>query len=77
MPTRLGDVLILLTAQTFTVYVVGPVSQDGQQDFQTSKNMTYVSDRAVAVAEAKARVMPEGRIFFRTLDSGQWSEISY
>jgi hypothetical protein len=76
MPTRRGDVLILLTAQTFTVHVVGLVTQDGQQDFQTSKNTTYVRERADAVAQAKACVMPEGRIFFRNLDSDQWSEIA-
>jgi len=27
--TRVGDVLILLTEKSFTVYAVGPVSKDG------------------------------------------------
>ena len=33
LPTQIGDVLILRTAdRTFSTYAVAPVSQDGQQD---------------------------------------------
>jgi hypothetical protein len=75
IPTRLGDVLILRTNQSFTMHVVGEVSNDGQQDFQNQTNTRYVIDRAVAVAEAKALCVPGRRIFLRNIDTGDWSEI--
>jgi hypothetical protein len=37
--------------------------------------LKYETDRA-AVAQAKALVAPGRRIFFRHLDTGDWSEIS-
>ena len=76
IPTRCGDVLILQTDKTFTVYAVGPVSKDGQQDFDGQTNLKHVKDRAAAVTEAKALVVPGGRIFMRNIDTGDWSEIS-
>ena len=76
IPTKLGDVLIVRTDQSFTIYAVGRVFNDGQRDFHGQPNVTYVSDRAAAVAEAKTLVMPGRRIFFRNLDTGDWSEIS-
>jgi hypothetical protein len=75
IPTRLGDVLILRTDQSFTMHVVGEISKDGQQDFQNQTNTRYVIDRVVAVAEAKALCVPGRRIFFRNIDTGDWSEI--
>jgi hypothetical protein len=33
-------------------------------------------DRSAAVDAAKAMVAPGRRIFFRNLDTGEWSEIS-
>jgi hypothetical protein len=56
---------------------VGPVSHDGQQDFHAQTNVKYEIDRAAAVAEAKALVRPGRRIFFRNIDTGDWSEISH
>lgn len=76
MPTQPGDVLILRTDQSFTTHAVGQVTQDGQQDFTTHLNLKYASDRAAAVAEAKTLVVPGRRIFFRNLDTGDWSELS-
>jgi hypothetical protein len=77
VPTQRGDVLILWTDQSFIVYAVGQVANDGQQDFQMQMNVKYVTDRAAAVAAAKALVEPPGRrIFLRNLDTGDWSEIS-
>ena len=35
--TQLGDVLILQTTQSYTIYAVGRVSKDGQQDFGSEK----------------------------------------
>ena len=76
IPTQPGDALILRTDHSFTLYAVGQVTKDGQQDFDTHVNVKYASDRAAAVADAKALVMPGRRIFFRNLDTGDWSEIS-
>jgi hypothetical protein len=77
MPTQFGDVLILRTHLAFTIHAVGPVSHDGQQDFHAQTNVKYEIDRAAAVAEAKALVRPGRRIFFRNIDTGDWSEISH
>jgi hypothetical protein len=74
--TQRGDVLILWTDQSFIVYAVGQVINDGQQDFRAQTNVKYVRDRSAAVAEAKALVVPGRRIFLRNLDTGDWSEIS-
>ena len=76
IPTQLGDVLILRTDHSFTLHAVGQVTKDGQQDFDTHKDVKYTSDRATALADAKALVVPGRRIFFRNLDTGDWSEIS-
>jgi hypothetical protein len=75
MPTQVGDVLILRT-DTSSTHAVGKVLQDGQQDFHRQMNVKYVRDRAAAVAEAKALVVPGRRIFFWNLDTRDWSEIS-
>jgi hypothetical protein len=77
IPTQRGDVLILRTVHSFTIHVVGSVSKDGQQDFESQTNLKFESDRAAAVAEAKALVAPGRRIFFRNIDTGDWSEISH
>lgn len=76
VPTQCGDVLILRTAQSFIVHAVGQVTNDGQQDFHAQVDVKYVSTRAAAVVAAKALVGPGRRIFFRNLDTGDWSEIS-
>lgn len=63
IPT-LGDVLILLTDQSFSIHAVGQVTKDGQQDFDTYHreppehehehvNLKYEIDRAAAVATRK------------------------
>ena len=76
MPTQSGDVLILRTDHPSAIYGVGRVSKDGQQDFHGGVNVEYVSDRAAAVAKAKALVQSGRRMFLRNLDTGGWSEIS-
>jgi hypothetical protein len=76
IPTQLGDVLILRTDHSFTLHVVGQVTKNGQQDFDTHVNLKYASDLAAALADAKGLVEPGRRIFFRNLDTGDWSEIS-
>lgn len=76
IPTQVGDVLILRTNQTFAIYGVGRVSQDGQQDFHGGVKVEHVRDRAAAVAKAKALVQPGRRIFLWDIDTRKWSEIS-
>jgi hypothetical protein len=77
IPTQVGDVLILRTGHSFSTHAVGRVSEDGQQDFRRLANVTHVSDRAAAVAEAKALVVPGRRMFLWNIDTGDWSEISH
>jgi hypothetical protein len=75
-PTKIGDVLILRTEQTFAIHAVGMVSKVGQEDFRGQTNMEYVSSRAAAVAAARARLAPGARIFLVDIDLNEWSEIS-
>jgi len=77
MPTHAGDVLILRTTQSYTIYAVGRVSKDGQQDFGSQTDITYAEGHAAAVAEAKALVAPGGRIFLQDIDTYEWSELSH
>ena len=76
IPTQLGDVLILRTNHSFTLYAVGQVTKEGQQDFDTHINVKYARDRAGALTNTKALVVPGRKIFFRNLDTGDWTEIS-
>jgi hypothetical protein len=76
IPTRLGDVLILRTEQSFSIYAVGPVYKYGQQDFRGQTNMKYVNGPQAAIAEAKSIVIPGRRIFVLNIDTADWSEIS-
>jgi len=75
IPTHCGDVLILLTDQSFTLHVVGLVTTDGQQHFHTQSLVKYAVRRATAVTAAKALAVG-GRIFFLNIDTSDWSEIS-
>jgi len=75
IPTHSGDVLILWTHASFTIYAVGHVTQDGQQDFGTQVNVRYPPGRAAALAEAKTMAAAGRQIFFRNIDTGEWSEI--
>jgi hypothetical protein len=75
IPTQPGDVLILSTDQSFTVYAVGLVTKDGQQEFDTQMNVKYDRARETAMADAKALLAPGRRIFFRNIDTGEWCEI--
>ena len=89
IPTHVGDVLILLTDESFHVHAVGQVTNEGQQDFDTydrgqpeydhpygQLHLKYEIEPAAAIAEAIAMVAPGRRIFFRNIDTGDWSEIS-
>jgi hypothetical protein len=74
--TRVGDVLILQTARSYTIFALGRVSRDGQHDFSGDPNVQHVSDRDAALVAAKALLIAGRRILLRDLDSGEWSEIS-
>jgi hypothetical protein len=74
IPTQPGDVLILCTDQSFVIYVAGVVTREGQQDFDTHVNLRYSHDRAAAVTHARSFGAP-GRLFLKSLDTGEWSEI--
>jgi hypothetical protein len=76
IPTEIGDVLILQTEKSFTVYVVGVVAVKNQQDFHGQETVKNLPDHTTAIATAKALVAPGRRIFLRNLDAGDWSEIS-
>ncbi len=72
--TRFGDVLILTTERAGSIHLVCPVSVDGQQGGTVDRH--GVSGRPAAVAKARSLVVPEGRIFLKDQDSGEWGEIS-
>ena len=73
IPTKRGDVLIVDT--NYRIHAVGPIVEDGEQDFFTGLSVKYRLRRAAAVAAAKAMASPQSRIFLRDLDTGEWSEI--
>ena len=75
-PTEIGDVLILRTSQSYTVYAVGSVATAGQHDFSHSERVCHVATHAEAVTTAKALVVPGGRIHLLDIDTAEWSEIS-
>jgi hypothetical protein len=74
--TEIGDVLILRTSQSYTVYAVGSVATVGQRDFSHSEPVSHVETYAEAVTAAKALVVLGGRIHLLDIDTGEWSEIS-
>ena len=76
LPTEIGDVLILRTSVSYTVYAVGRVTTAGQTDFSHGQPPHHVATYAEAVKAAKAIVAPRGRIYLLDIDTGEWSEIS-
>jgi hypothetical protein len=75
-PPEIGDVLILRTSVSYTVYAVGPVVTAGQTDFSHGQQPHHVTTFAEAVKAAKAIAAPRGRIHLLDIDTGEWSEIS-
>ena len=74
-PTETGDVLILRTSQSYTVYAVGLVATAGQHDFSHSERVRHVLTHAEALTIAKALVATGGRIYLLDIDTAEWSEI--
>jgi hypothetical protein len=75
-PTEIGDVLVLRTNRSYTVYAVGSVVLAGQQDFGHSEQVRHVATHAEAVEAAKALVASGRRIYLVDIDTNEWSEIS-
>ena len=75
IPTKPGDVLILQTTHSYTIFAVGRVSKDGQQDFGNEKDVRHENNFAAAVARGKALAVHGGRVFLRNIDADEWSEI--
>ena len=73
VPTRFGNVLILTTERTGSIHLVCPVSIDEQQGCTVDQHKA--SGRPAAVAKARSLVVPEGRIFLKDQDSGEWGQI--
>ena len=76
LPTEIGDVLILRTSVSYTVYAVGPVATPGQSDFSHGQQTHHVTTFAEAVKTAKVLVAPRGRTYLLDIDTGEWSEIA-
>ena len=55
VPTHVGDVLILRTQKSFTIYAVGLILKDDQQDFDGHTDVNHATDRVGAVAARPAR----------------------
>lgn len=76
MPTQPGDALILKTAGGFRTHAVGPVRQDGQQDFRNQLDILHARRLTDAIATARTLLSADGRIFLRSIDTGDWSTVS-
>jgi hypothetical protein len=75
IPTPVGDVLILHTSSTFSVYAVGVITEDGQQGFNANMAVGHLSDRAAAVTRATRLRQSRRRIFFQNIDTHEWAEL--
>jgi len=69
LPTELGDVLILRSTESYTVYAVGAVVQSGQADFGHQTDVCHVTTHADAVRRAHAVVAPNGHIYLVDIDT--------
>ena len=76
IPTEVGDVLVVRTAQTFSIHAIGVVTKNGQQNFRGQERVTYVTDHEEALTEARALCAPGRRIFLLDMDIGDWSQMS-
>jgi hypothetical protein len=76
IPTQIGDILILRTDRSYTIHVVGAISREGPAGFENQQTpLKYETERAAALAAAKALVTAGRQIFFLDLDSDEWSMI--
>jgi hypothetical protein len=75
-PTKVGDVLILRTRRSFSIYAVGAISAAGQDDFSRPGDVVHVGTQAAAVTAAKRLRARDGRIYLRDIDTDHWSEMA-
>jgi len=75
-PTQIGDVLILRTTASYTVYAVGPVSAAGQNDFTHGQEVRHVTTHTEAITIARAMAGAHGRIHLLDIDTAEWSVVS-
>ena len=76
IPTQAGDVLVMRTAKSYTINMVGRILNDGQQDFQNQSDLKFEKDRGAALSIAKSLRSPGRRIFLVDVDTNISSEIS-
>ncbi len=74
-PAVVGDVLILCTRRSYTVYAVGLVTHNGQTDFRRKQTLYHFGREAEALRAAEGLVAHDGRIYLRDIDTGQQSVI--
>ncbi len=74
-PTKIGDVLILRSRETFTAYVVGVVSTAGQGDFSHAHNPVVARTDDEARRVAKSLVHDGGRIYLFDIGTAEWAEV--
>jgi hypothetical protein len=73
--SAVGDVLILRTRRSYTLYAVGVVIRNGQDDFRRKQPVYHFSSEGEALRTAETLVAPNCRIYLRDIDTGQRSEI--
>jgi hypothetical protein len=77
IPTRRGDVLILVTTvPPVAGYALATVCADGQQDFGAGVNETRLAGLGDAMKLATRLLVPGHRIWLSNLDTGEWSMVS-
>jgi hypothetical protein len=70
-----GDVLILWTNETYTIYAVGRIRRTGQCDFHGQDNVKHLTSWTTAIEAARVLARARSRIHIVNIDTGRWSEI--
>src|SRR5260221_5074055 len=73
---EVGDVLILWTRETYTIFAIGTVCRPGQRDFRGQRDVVHTVTRLDAIAAARPLLGADSRILLLDIDTGRWSEIS-
>ena len=76
MPTHYGDVIILITTESFPTYAMATVSCDGQQDFGRGVNVMHLAGFTEAAKLAQSFVLPGSQIYLMNIDTGEWALVS-
>ena len=65
--------ILILAKRGMSLHVVCPVSADGQQGGTADHHDEFGRDEAIT--KARDLVVPDGRIFVKDQDSGEWHQI--